>query len=170
MKKYLTVLLISGVLFGCSAIDPKQSPKVYTNTIEIGTKQGAKSMIVFDYLNTTAKPEYQHYIVSLFLKDLPEDKQFVTCDSYIAKTDCQSRVAVWQNQLVQNPETVWVDFNLKMLLDKRKVLGEILPQIKSTETRLSLSWGVTENITFKKVSGKNGNETIDRLDVTAYRL
>jgi len=170
MKKYLTVLLISGILFGCSAIESEKSPKIYTNSIEIGTKQGAKSVIVFDYLNTTAKPEYQHYIVSLFLKDLPEDKQFVTCDSYIAKTDCQSRVAVWQNQLVPNPETVWVDFNLKMLLDERKESGETLPQIKSTETRLSLSWGVTENITFKEVSYKNGTKTIDRLDVTAYHL
>lgn len=140
------------------------------NAYEIGSKSHAQAAIEFNYSSEAADWPYQRYQITVYLTDIPHSGNFTLCDQKIDELGCNSGVSAWVNQIRQEPNTIWVSYDLHFLLSITKNNGKLIPNINRYIDEKLLTWNEEEPV--KKVlnytiSGKIVQES---LSVRAYKL
>lgn len=170
MKNMLLTICFSSLILGCASESGlmHSNNKPITNKIEIGTKDGAHSVIVINYHHAKASPEYQNYDVYLYLSKLPENNEFEICN--FEYDGCDSRYSVWQNVLRSDQHGIWFNYDLKFPMQLITKQGVPLVTIKNLATQTFLEWDKHESLykTNVYVSGEAVQQS--SMTATAYQL
>ncbi|KFI12037.1 hypothetical protein F0223_23720 [Vibrio coralliilyticus] len=170
MKKTLFALSASTLLLGCSSISDLNagSEAKIVNKVEIGTKEGASSVIVLNYHRAHSEPQYQHYDVYLYISKLPEQSDFTVCE--FESSICNSAYSVWQNILRDDQNGVWFSSELKFPMHFSPDQDVPSVQIKTVATQSFLEWDKTEDL-YKQSQYVSGQLTKQgSLSATAHKL
>lgn len=165
MKKMLLAVGISSALLGCTNT---ATPPPITNHIEIGTKAGAHSVIVLNFNNAEAMPEYQTYDVYLYLSQLPESKGFEVCN--FEYDNCGSQYSAWQHVLRPEQNGIWLSYDFKFPLSLTQKYDVNLANIQTIANQAFLEWDKAESLYTKEVSMSGKTVQIESLTATAHQL
>ncbi|EMQ2878576.1 hypothetical protein V9N52_003895 [Vibrio navarrensis] len=140
------------------------------NAYEIGPKSHAQAAIEFNYSSEAADWSYQRYQITVYLSHIPYSGNFTLCDQKIDELGCNSGVSAWVNQLRQEPNTLWVSYDLHFLSSVTKNNGKLVPSINRYINEMLLTWDENEpvkDVLTYRISGKIVQES---LSVRAYKL
>lgn len=140
------------------------------NVHEIGSKSHARAAIEFNYTNEAADWSYQRFQVTVYLRDMPHSGNFTLCEQKIEPLGCYSGVSAWVNPIRQDPNTLWVSYNLHFLVSQSESNGKLIAHTNNYISEQLLVWNdkkpFVETSTYRM-----GSAVIEeRLSIRVYRL
>lgn len=166
MKKTILALIALPVITSCSTAIMFAPLNVY----EIGSKSHAQAAIEFNYSSEAADWSYQRYQITVYLSDIPHSGNFTLCDQKIDELGCKCGVSAWVNQLRQEPNTLWVSYDLHFLSSVNKNNGKLIPNISRYIDEKLLTWDEKASVNDVLTYRMGGKTVQESLSVRAYKL